>query len=211
VAFITNREGVHPYDPDRNEHRAGLSKMKRKAGITSGYRGFTLLELMVTITVFGVLTALAVPSFTTMNNRNKLAAESNELLAAVQYARMEAIRTSATVTVCGTASADADEDSDCESGEQPFWVVIGSTTGGGQEQLRSYEVREPLKVSTDLESVTFSADGLARDSANALLAGEITVCLETTRPAQNKRVLNIASGSRMAITTPTEDGGGTCT
>ena len=176
-----------------------------------GQRGFTLMELMVAITVFGILTALAVPSFTTMTNRNKLAAESNELLSAFQYARMEAIRTSASVTVCGTASADADEDEDCEAGEQPFWVVIGTTTSGGQEQLRSYEVREPLKVSTDLESVIFSADGLARDpGTNALVAGEITVCMETTRPAQNKRVLNIASGSRVAITTPAEDGGGTC-
>jgi type IV fimbrial biogenesis protein FimT len=184
--------------------------MKRKAGITRRYRGFTLMELMVTITVFGVLTALAVPSFTTMTNRNKLAAESNELLAAIQFARMEAIRTSAAVTVCGSASADADADDDCEAGEQPFWVVIGTTTAGGQEQLRSYEVREPLKVSTDLESIVFRADGLARDDTEALVAGEITVCLETTRPAQNKRVLNIASGSRMAITTPAEDGGGTC-
>jgi type IV fimbrial biogenesis protein FimT len=173
-------------------------------------RGFTLLELMVAITVFGVLTALAVPSFTTMTNRNKLAAESNELLAAIQYARMEAVRTNATVTFCGTSSADADADADCEAGEQPYWVVIGSTAGGGQEQLRSYEVEEPLKVSTDLDGIIFSADGLARDSSDALLAGEITVCLETTRPAQNKRVLNIASGSRMAITTPAEDGGGTC-
>ena len=184
--------------------------MKRKTGISRGYRGFTLMELMVAITVFGVLTALAVPSFTTMTNRNKLAAESNELLSAIQYARMEAIRTSAAVTVCGAASADADADDDCEAGEQPFWVVIGTTTAGGQEQLRSYEVREPLKVSTDLESIVFRADGLARDDTEALVAGEITVCLETTRPAQNKRVLNIASGSRMAITTPAEDGGGTC-
>ena len=184
--------------------------MKRKTGISRGYRGFTLMELMVAITVFGVLTALAVPSFTTMTNRNKLAAESNELLSAIQYARMEAIRTSAAVTVCGSASADADADDDCEAGEQPFWVVIGTTTTGGQEQLRSYEVREPLKVSTDLESIVFRADGLARDDTDALVAGEITVCLETTRPAQNKRVLNIASGSRVAITTPAEDGGGTC-
>lgn len=175
-----------------------------------GQRGFTLMELMVAITVFGILTALAVPSFTTMTNRNKLAAESNELLAAIQYARMEAVRTSAPVTFCGTASADADADDDCESGEQPYWVVIGTTTSGGQEQLRSYEMREPLKVSTDLESIIFRADGLARDDTDALVAGQITVCLETTRPAQNKRVLNIASGSRMAITTPAEDGGGTC-
>jgi type IV fimbrial biogenesis protein FimT len=184
--------------------------MKRNAH-AGGQSGFTLMELMVSITVLGVLTALAVPSFTTMTNRNRLAAESNELLSGIQFARTEAIRTSASVTFCGTASADTDTDDDCESGEQPYWVVIGSTDGGGQEQLRVFEVKEPLNVSTDLESITFSADGLARDPVDqTLVAGAITVCLATTRPAQNKRVLNIASGSRVAITTPAEDGGGTC-
>lgn len=176
----------------------------------SGPRGFTLLELMATIAVFGILVALAVPSFTTMMNRNRLTAEANELLAGIQYARMEAIRTNSRVTFCGTAVADADEDDDCASGEQPYWVVIGSTASGGQEQLRVFEVKEPVVVNTDLDIVTFRADGLARDDSEALVAGEITVCMPTTKPKQNKRVLNIASGGRMAITTPEEDGGGTC-
>lgn len=184
--------------------------MKRIA-TDRGQRGFTLMELMLTITVLGVLTALSVPSFQTMMNRNRLAAESNELLAGIQYARMEAIRTSARVTFCGTASADADADDDCEAGEQPYWVVLGTTDGGGQQQLRSYEVKEPLRITTDLESVIFGADGLARDpGTSALVAGQITVCLETTRPKENKRLLNIASGSRVAVSTPETDGEGTC-
>lgn len=184
--------------------------MKRNAGIARKHRGFTLMELMLSIAVLGILTAVAVPSFTQMINRNRLASQSNELLAAIQYARMEAIRTSARVTFCGTDDAAAEADGDCSEGEHSFWVVIG-TTGSGQEQLRVFEVEEPLKVSTGLELVTFGADGLARDSdTQALVTGEITVCLETTRPAQNKRVLNIASGSRMIINTPAEDGGGAC-
>ena len=173
-------------------------------------RGFTLMELLVSITVLGVLTSLAVPSFTNMINRNRLASQSNELLSAIQYARTEAIRSNARVTFCGAASASADGDDDCAAGEQPNWVVIGATGGGGQEQLRVFSVKEPMKVSTDLEKITFTADGLARDASKALLVGEITVCLETSNPPQNKRVLNIASGSRVVITTPTEDGGGTC-
>lgn len=178
---------------------------------TGGQRGFTLMELMVGISVLGILTAVAVPSFTNMINRNRLAGQSNELLGAIQYARTEAIRTNARVTFCGASSADAAADDDCGAGAQSHWVVIGSTGGGGQEQLREYTVKEPLAVSTDLERITFTADGLARDPVTqALLTGEITVCLPTTNPPQNKRVLNIASGSRVAITTPAEDGEGTC-
>ncbi len=174
-------------------------------------RGFTLMELMVAVSVLGILTAVAVPSFTNMINTNRLASQSNELLSAFQFARMEAIRTNSTVTFCGASAADASEDDDCADGQQPFWVVLGSTEDGKQEQLRIFAVKDPMQVSTDLEKVTFTADGLARDPATkALVKGEITVCLSTTRPRQNKRVLNIASGSRVVITSPATDGEGTC-
>jgi type IV fimbrial biogenesis protein FimT len=174
-------------------------------------RGFTLIELMFSIAVLGILTAVAVPSFTNMSNRNRLASQSNELLSAIQFARMEAIRSSGKVTFCGVASADADSDDDCGDGANAYWVVIGPKDGGGQEQLRVFAAKTPMKVSTDLEKISFTADGLARDATSkALVTGSITVCLETTNPPQNKRVLNIASGSRVVITTPPEDGGGTC-
>ncbi len=177
-----------------------------------GQRGFTLMELMLSITVLGILTAVAVPSFTLMTNKNRLAGESNELLSGIQYARVEAIRTNAKVTFCGSATATAAADTDCATGVQPYWVVIGTKFAGGQEQLRVFEVKSPLQVSTALTSITFSPDGLARDATtHALVTGTITVCLAATKPAQNKRVLNIASGSRVNITTPTADGGGTCT
>lgn len=164
----------------------------------------------MSIFVLGLLTALAVPSFTGMINKNRLASQSNELLGAIQYARTEAIRTNAKVTFCGSDSATADAESDCSDGAHSYWVVIGRS-GGVEKQLRVFTVKDSMDVTTDLEKVTFSADGLARDSTTkALVTGEITVCTETTNPAQNKRVLNIASGSRVVITTPTEDGGGSC-
>jgi type IV fimbrial biogenesis protein FimT len=173
-------------------------------------RGFTLVELMVAISVLAVLTAIAVPSFTNMINRNRLASQSNELLSAIQYARMEAIRTSTKVTFCGTDSATAAAEDDCAGGEQPYWVVIGRTSGA-EQQLRVFSVKDPMKVSTDLEKISFTADGLARDATSKdLVTGEITVCMATSNPAQNKRVLNISTGSRVVITTPTEDGGGSC-
>jgi type IV fimbrial biogenesis protein FimT len=178
--------------------------MKRRS------RGFTLIELMISILVLGVLTALAVPSFTNMINRNRLSSQSNELLSALQFARMEAIRSSGKVTFCGAATATAAAEAACDDGLQPYWVVIGKTSGV-EQQLRVFAVKDPMKVSTTLEKVSFTADGLARDSTTkALVTGAITVCMATSNPAQNKRVLNITTGSRVVVTTPAEDGGGTC-
>jgi len=173
-------------------------------------RGFTLIELMVSIFVLGILTAMAVPSFVGMMNRNRLASQSNELLAAVQYARIEAIRTNAKVTFCGAASATVSAVSGCANGTQSYWVVLGKS-GGVEQQLRVFKVKDPMTVNTTLQKISFGADGLARDATNkALVTSAITVCMATTNPAQNKRVLNISSGSKVIITTPTEDGGGAC-
>lgn len=169
-----------------------------------------MIEMMIAIFVLGILTAMAVPSFTGMMNRNRLASQSNELLGAIQYARTEAIRGNGRVTFCGADSADADAEADCSDGDHAYWVVIGRS-GGVEKQLRVFASKESLDVTSDIAKISFGADGLARDATTkALVTGEITVCMETTNPAQNKRVLNISSGSRVVITTPTEDGGGAC-
>ncbi|GAB2522299.1 GspH/FimT family pseudopilin [Lysobacter humi (ex Lee et al. 2017)] len=66
-------------------------------------RGFTLIELMVTIAVLAIIIGVAVPSFVSMTHRNRLAAASNEVVAVLQSARMEAVRRNRSVTVCPTA------------------------------------------------------------------------------------------------------------
>jgi len=56
-----------------------------------GARGFTLIELMVTIAIAAILLAVVVPSFSDLLARRRLEGMANELSADLQYARTEAV------------------------------------------------------------------------------------------------------------------------
>lgn len=62
-------------------------------------RGFTLIELMIVVTVLGIVMAIGVPSFNTMIMNNRLAAASNDVAGALHFARAEAVRRGRTVQV----------------------------------------------------------------------------------------------------------------
>lgn len=62
-------------------------------------KGFTLLELMVTLAVLAIVIGLAVPSFQQMIINNRLNTEVNTLVSALQLARSEAVKRGAEVRV----------------------------------------------------------------------------------------------------------------
>jgi type IV fimbrial biogenesis protein FimT len=70
-------------------------------------RGFTLLDLMASIMVLGVLLGLAVPSFTEAIRNNRLIAETNEVVGGVNYARSEALKRASTVSICARSTDTA--------------------------------------------------------------------------------------------------------
>src|SRR4026209_2490211 len=66
--------------------------------------GFNLLELMVGISVLGVLLAIGVPSFTAMIRTNRLVEQSNGMVGALNYARSEALKRGYRVSACPGSS-----------------------------------------------------------------------------------------------------------
>jgi len=67
-------------------------------------RGFTLVELLITIAVFAVLTFLALPSFSQWIANTKIRSTTESVLAGFQLARAEAVRLNRGVRV--TLNAD---------------------------------------------------------------------------------------------------------
>ncbi|WP_160488865.1 GspH/FimT family pseudopilin [Pseudomonas sp. R-28-1W-6] len=67
-------------------------------------RGFTIIELMITLAVVAVLAALGLPAFDGAFERSRASTEANDLAQALNYGRLEAINRSQSVTVEPTDS-----------------------------------------------------------------------------------------------------------
>lgn len=104
-------------------------------------KAFTLVELMVTLAVFGILVVMGVPSFTSYTRTNRLATETNSLVGAINYARSEAVKRRSHVTMCQSSDGATCTD----SGWQAGWIVFVNTDNddpaqvdGGEDVLRFY-------------------------------------------------------------------------
>lgn len=166
--------------------------IRRKVG-AAPRRGFTLIELMVTLAVLAIIVGIAMPAFRGLMNANRLTAQANELIGAMQLARTEAIKRNARVSFCGSSDGTT-----CvqDSGAWSQWLVM---VDADNSIVQVGQVREPAMVNSATPRITFQPDGLARTSAGLLFAGTVDVCLPVTSPSQNLRRISIASGSRTSI------------
>jgi type IV fimbrial biogenesis protein FimT len=97
-------------------------------------RGFTLIELMVTVAIVAILSAMAAPSFNEMMIRSAIRATSSDLGADLNVARAEAIRVGGRVSVCPRALPATPLA--CGTDWRQGWLVFreAGTTGIGTYQ-----------------------------------------------------------------------------
>lgn len=177
--------------------------------------GFTLLELLVTLAVAAVLLGLAFPSLVATINRNRLSGGANELMAALQYARSEAIKRNARIDVCRSVDQVT-----CSGGSGPWpgWVVVaadGNRDGNSNDPvlLQSFTVKPPLELRGELSDgrVSYLSDGFAR-ARPSLRASALTtsfdLCVASNSPRENRRRVRVTSGGR--VRTEVINGNGTC-
>lgn len=177
--------------------------------------GFSIVELMVTLVVLGIIAAAASPGFISIVNNNRLASSGNELNATLQSARMEATRRGVRVVVCPSNNGTA-----CTTGARwRGWISFEDSDGdaaldGGEKVLRSHVLTEPLELwsSTNVSAesrIVFRHDGFAYNKDRSeLMAANLRTCIRTSNPAMNARDVSLAAGGRVAVTPI--DAGGEC-
>lgn len=106
--------------------------------------GFTLPELLITVTVMGILAMIAIPSLTSFIVTQRTRNASMDLASAIVLGRAEAIKRNATVTVAANAGS---------------WNQ-GWTVAAGTETVRTYADYRGLDMTSEEgSSMTIGNDG----------------------------------------------------
>jgi type IV fimbrial biogenesis protein FimT len=149
---------------------------------TRRQHGFTMIELMITLVIAGILLAIGVPSYRAVLQNARSAAVASDLTTAINLARAESIRRGEPVTVCPSSNATT-----CSGAWTAGWITRVPSSG---DVLRVWEAPTPGTVVTQTPSantalnfgslgeltsgdtvLVASVDGCTSDRARSLTLG----------------------------------------
>jgi type IV fimbrial biogenesis protein FimT len=164
--------------------------------------GFTLLELLVTITVGGILLGIAIPAFNGFLKNDRNAGQANSLVSSFNYARSEAVKRASPngITVC--PSLDGTSCDPAAVSWQEGWIVkyIDLTDATKDQVLQTVPALNPIntvnQVPGPASGIIFQSSGLT----NAAAGLTIRIC-DPRGPAFARQVEVLSTG-RVAASQP---------
>jgi type IV fimbrial biogenesis protein FimT len=182
----------------------------------SRHLGFTLVELLVAVSIAAILLAVGIPSFRSAIASNRLTSTTNDLVGSLAQARSEAIRRGVRVTVCKSNAAGTDCDSTRTWAQG--WISFVDTTRTAGTTAAKVDTGEVILAVTQRDAssilvvpqtsvaqfVSFSSDGTARVMAGTMQAGTLRLCEPSSAltNANRARDIEISSVGRLSTTTP---------
>ena len=141
--------------------------------MSNAVKGFTLIEMMITLSIAAILLTIAVPSYNTFSQNSKLTKQVNLLAASVSAARGEAPKRGGRVVMCQSENPTA-SNPEC-GGTSGTWtngwiVFVDADSDGDRDTAVGPPIPEPvvgafqseggaiIKTTTGT-SLSFNADG----------------------------------------------------
>lgn len=165
-------------------------------------RGFTLIELMYTLAIAGLMVAIGVPAFTTTVQNSAMTASTNSIITALLAGRSEAVKRRARVTVCpanfalGMAiSCTADGDSLLVFTNTGNDATFDAGAGDQLVELQDWRRGSVTTTSTNLPGyISYLPSGYTRAIGGGPIAGDLVFCDERGDAAA--RVMSITATGR---------------
>jgi type IV fimbrial biogenesis protein FimT len=156
--------------------------------------GFTMFELVMVMSIVGIIAAIGLPSFRYVTASNRISSEINGMLSDLRFARSEAVKQGLPVTVCISTDGTS-----CSTGGTDWsvgWIVFsdpGSTRAlaAGQVSIK-YQIaltkdfggNDTFIAANGMTYITFNREGFGSSNAVPATSTE-TISLKSTPANQN--------------------------
>jgi len=179
LKWVSAEPIVRKYEPSVGKHRF--------------CSGFSLIELLVTVSIIGILAGLAVPSMNTFLESNRLSTSANDLVADINLARVEAIKNNAQTGLCAASGSTCAATTNW--GTSGWLVMMDSDNNGSLDAVikRHDPSTSTTTVVAQANTLNFSRQGMV----GAAAWGDITVC---NSKLKKTRVINVGPTGRVKLT-----------
>jgi len=166
-------------------------------------RGYSLYELLMTLTLATIIIGLGLPSFGAITARNRQHAEINALFHAIHVARKESIMRRRVVSLCPSVDAMS-----CEPGRDwsTGWLMFANHDAdeppridAGEPLLQAHTVGENIKITANRRGFTLRA------TQKRATNGTIVVCDTAGRIAPKALVVSYTGRPRVTLKTTRGD------
>ncbi len=132
-------------------------------------RGFTIIELIITLLVGAIALTLALPSLLALSASNQVIAANNSIISGLNMARNQAIISGNNITICPSSNGTTCLDSSWDKGWIVFNDMDADSVADAAEVLRVIDIDGEIATSGYGEQIIFQPNGTTTMGSNATI------------------------------------------
>lgn len=164
----------------------------------NSYKGFTLIELMITVTLMSILLTIGLPSFQSVMASSRLTSSANAMISALQLARFEALKQQKNIIITKKTNwGDG-------------WIVFADINGDNVQDSTEKTIAsfDAISSTIKIKAVSTYTNRLYYNGSGRVnVGGSFLFCSPATGTATEFRKVIVAATGRIRVDRPTS---GTC-